>query len=95
MGSEKRPGIVDKYQKSLPGPGGYYSIPTKNVQRCHFGTEKRPEIAARNVSPAPGIYDTKWFTGTEGRKTSMFRKLSVDYKAKNDKLVPGPGSYSG
>lgn len=64
----------------------------KTAPRYGFGSEQRPEIArsGKNASPAPGAYEPKKVMGTETMK-SMSPKLSVDYKAKNDRLVPGPG----
>ena len=93
MGTEKRPDLVNKDHKSNPG-AGYFSIPMKSAPRYGFGTEKRPEIArTKNASPAPGAYEAKKYTGDEASKISMSPKLKIDYKAKNDKLVPGPGQY--
>jgi len=67
----------------------------RSAPRYGFGTERRPEIAraGKNASPAPGTYEPKKVMGAEGNQKSMSPKLSVDYKAKNDRLVPGPGSY--
>ena len=65
----------------------------KSAPRYGFGTERRPEIAraGKNASPSPGAYEMKTVMGAEATKKSMSPKLSVDYKAKNDRLVPGPG----
>ena len=66
----------------------------KSAPSYGFGTERRPEIArVKNASPAPGHYSAKNFVGAEAKAISMSPKLSLDYKVKNDKFVPGPGSY--
>ena len=64
----------------------------RTAPRYGFGTEQRPEIArtGKNASPGAGTYEMKTVMGTDTKK-SMSPKLSVDYKAKNDRLVPGPG----
>ena len=65
----------------------------RTAPRYGFGTEKRPEVGRKTLSPAPGAYEPKEVMGKEGTQKSMSPKLSIDYKVKNDKLVPGPGSY--
>ena len=78
-----------------PGPGMYESLSDmkKTAPRYGFGTEKRPEVARKSMSPGPGGYEAKKVIGAEGTQKSMSPKLSLDYKVKNDKLVPGPGQY--
>ena len=65
----------------------------RSAPRYGFGTEKRPELGrgGKNASPSPGAYEPKKVIGEEGTKKTLSPKLSVDYKAKNDRLVPGPG----
>lgn len=53
----------------------------------------RPAMGRKNGSPAPGCYDAKKVMGLDGPAKSISPKLTVDYKAKNDRAVPGPGSY--
>ena len=67
----------------------------RTAPRYGFGTERRPEIAraGKNASPSPGAYEAKTVMGAEGTKRTLSPKLTVDYKAKNDRLVPGPGAY--
>jgi len=50
-------------------------------------------MARKNDSPAPGVYEAKKIMGADSPAKSISPKLSVDYKAKNDRLVPGPGTY--
>lgn len=78
-----------------PGPGMYDSTADfkKAAPRYGFGSEVRTSMAKNNGSPAPGNYEPKKFMGADSPAKSMSPKLSIDYKAKNDKLVPGPGSY--
>lgn len=79
-----------------PGPGNYdqNANMARTAPRYGFGTERRPEMArtGKNASPSPGAYEMKKVMGDSPQK-SMSPKLSIDYKAKNDRLVPGPGSY--
>jgi len=65
----------------------------KTAPRYGFGTEKRPHVANKTHGPAPGAYESKQFMGRDSPAKSLSPKLSLDYKVKNDKLVPGPGSY--
>ena len=85
-----------KESKLKPGPGNYeVKIDLRSsAPKYGFGTERRPEIARnKNSMPAPGQYTAKNFVGAEAKAVSMSPKLTIDYKVKNDKLVPGPGSY--
>ena len=62
--------------------------------RYGFGSERRPEVGrTKNASPSPGAYNAKNFVGAEAMSKTMSPKLTIDYKVKNDRLVPGPGAY--
>ena len=44
-------------------------------------------------SPGPGAYREKSVTGVDGPQLTMSPKYGDTFKAKKDKLVPGPGQY--
>jgi len=59
-----------------------------------IGSERRPGMVRKGHEslPGPAVYKIPSKI-VENQKYSLSPKLSIDYKVKNDKLVPGPGSY--
>ena len=81
-----------------PGPGKYDGTTDlkKTAPIFSFGKQSRPDLARspNQRSPGPGAYKEKEVIGKDGPSLTMSPKYPADqFKARNDKLVPGPGQY--
>ncbi len=99
LGSGSRIDLANsKVTKFVPGPGNYTSTNDfrKSAPRYGFGTEKRPEMSRtkKQMTPAPGAYSSKVFVGKEANSITMSPLYHDKFKERNDKLVPGPGTYA-
>jgi len=67
----------------------------KTAPAYGFGTSKREDSAEKSKTTllGPGAYESRSFVGNEGRKNSLSPKLDVNFKIRESRNLPGPGSY--
>lgn len=62
-----------------------------------FGSSKRQddsfERSRKSLQCGPGAYEIKSLIGLEGRKNSISPKLNDNFREKESRNIPGPGSY--
>jgi len=100
VGTGKRQDIAGlKHKQDMPGPGNYSvlddSTVKRNAPKYGFGTGKRDDSNEKSKTNlvGPGAYEIKLVIGAEGRKNSISPKLNDNFKERESRNKPGPGSY--
>ena len=100
VGTGQREDIAGlKTKQYLPGPGNYSvlddSFVKRNAPKYGFGTGKRDDSNERSKTNlvGPGAYEIKPVIGAEGRKNSISPKLNENFRERESRNKPGPGTY--
>lgn len=83
----------------MPGPGNYSVLDDSFVKKSPpaygFGSSKRDDSLEKSKAhlQGPGAYEIKPMFGNEGRKNSISPKLNENFRERESRNKPGPGSY--
>lgn len=95
--SGKGPSLKQKYYKKTalyetPGPGAYRTVLRRKNAGCRFGTGKRSNLGANDLSiPGPGSYETQKKNFEKYKAKTLTREKRP---SSQKEWIPGPGEYS-
>lgn len=90
IGTASRDGLGDR--RGAPGPGNYDPSLPRTRKSIIIGTSRRRALSEASITPGPGAYNT--FSKIDGPKHVLVSRKEDQTKSRNDKLIPGPGTYS-